>query len=569
MHKSLARISASLLGMPSVVAGANVSFNLPTGHTFTVKNAAGGPDVLIVNSNGELLVNGQPLSAIVGQTGPQGPQGAKGDTGATGATGATGPQGSIGLTGATGTQGPKGDTGATGATGTQGPKGDIGATGPQGSVGPQGIKGDKGDTGATGEAGAPGKTILSGLAAPTTEGTLGDYYLDTDDSLFYGPKTASGWGLGVSLIGLKGDEGDPGPQGAKGDTGATGATGPQGPIGLTGATGEQGAKGDTGAAGATGAAGPQGPAGPAGDAIKADAPCFSDDTRIADCGNGTLTDSVTGLVWLKNPDCANLDSQPWAAASDAAAILGDGDCGLTDGSASGDWRLPSAEEWEWSTALFGFGGDDTLTYWSAVTDWSNHNQALAAHILTGLTAHPKTGSYQAWPVRGGHGLPSAAEAGQHFSRYLPIGANGDIIKDQVTGYEWQRCSVGQSWNASTAACEGTAGTYTWYTAMANWPATAEWRLPTIAELRTLVYCSSGTPILFDMISNYTACSGSYQNPTILSSAFPNTNGGWFWSSSPNAGNSVSAWSVYFSIGYVNDNRGKDNATYVRLVRGGQ
>jgi hypothetical protein len=123
MHKSLARISASLLGMLSVVAGANVSFNLPTGHTFTVKNAAGGPDVLIVNSNGELLVNGQPLSAIVGQTGPQGPQGAKGDTGATGATGATGPQGSIGLTGATGTQGPKGDTGAVGS---QGLKGDSG-----------------------------------------------------------------------------------------------------------------------------------------------------------------------------------------------------------------------------------------------------------------------------------------------------------------------------------------------------------------------------------------------------------------------------------------------------------
>ena len=91
MHKSLARISASLLGMLSVVAGANVSFNLPTGHTCTVKNAAGGPDVLIVNSNGELLVNGQPLSAIVGQTGPQGPQGAKGDTGA------TGPQGPMGL----------------------------------------------------------------------------------------------------------------------------------------------------------------------------------------------------------------------------------------------------------------------------------------------------------------------------------------------------------------------------------------------------------------------------------------------------------------------------------------
>jgi hypothetical protein len=129
MHKALVPIGGSLLGLLSVVAVANVSFNLPAGHTFTVKNAGGGPDVLIVNSNGELLVNGQPLSSIVDQTGPQGPQGAKGDTGA------TGPQGPMGLTGATGAQGAKGDTGATG---TQGPKGDTGA------VGSQGLKGDSG-----------------------------------------------------------------------------------------------------------------------------------------------------------------------------------------------------------------------------------------------------------------------------------------------------------------------------------------------------------------------------------------------------------------------------------------
>ena len=139
-----------------------------------------------------------------------------------------------------------------------------------------------------------------------------------------------------------------------------------------------------------------------------------------------------------------------------------------------------------------------------------------------------------------------------------MGANDEIIKDLVTGYEWQRCSVGQTWNASTQTCDGTAGTYDWDTAMANWPATAAWRLPTIAELRTLVYCSSGTPILIDMTADYTTCSGAYQMPTIVSWAFPNTPGSWyFWSSSPYANDSDNAWYVDFGDGGV-DGSNKDN-----------
>ncbi len=301
----------------------------------------------------------------------------------------------------------------------------------------------------------------------------------------------------------------------------------------------------------------------------ADGPCFSNDRQIADCGNGTLTDSVTGLIWLADPDCATLVPSDWAAANEVAASLGDGDCGLTDQSASGDWRLPTSEEWSWSAPIFSdYPSLATAILWSSSTDPLEPTQAKAAQYEMGLASHTKTQSYRVWPVRVGHNLPSGSPPFNLFGRYQAMGADGDIIKDLVTGYEWQRCSVGQTWNVSTQTCDGTPGTYDWNTAMTNWPETAAWRLPTIAELRTLVYCSSGTPILIDMTADFTQCSGNYQSPTIVSRAFPNTVVGWFWSSSPLAGYSNVAWYVNFYFGYVYADY-KDDARYVRLVRGGQ
>jgi hypothetical protein len=41
----------------------------------------------------------------------------------------------------------------------------------------------------------------------------------------------------------------------------------------------------------------------------------------------------------------------------------------------------------------------------------------------------------------------------------------------------------------------------------------------------------------------------------------------YWSASPNASNSNNAWNVNFNNGNVNNNN-KNNAMYVRLVRGG-
>jgi hypothetical protein len=65
--------------------------------------------------------------------------------------------------------------------------------------------------------------------------------------------------------------------------------------------------------------------------------------RFIDNGDGTLTDSMTGLVWLKRADAIQL---PWAQAVAAVNALADGQCGLTDHSTPGQWRMPNRHEME-------------------------------------------------------------------------------------------------------------------------------------------------------------------------------------------------------------------------------
>ena len=70
------------------------------------------------------------------------------------------------------------------------------------AIGLKGAQGEKGKDGSNGNNGKDGATILSGITAPTTsQGKVGDWYIDTQNKHLYGPKTESGWGTGISLIG--------------------------------------------------------------------------------------------------------------------------------------------------------------------------------------------------------------------------------------------------------------------------------------------------------------------------------------------------------------------------------
>src|SRR5438034_4110720 len=175
-----------------------------------------------------------------------------------------------------------------------------------------------------------------------------------------------------------------------------------------GANATQGTKGGNAAGGARG---------------RAAAPCVDKTKRYNDCGNGTVTDSVTGLVWLKKSNC--LPSADFEAAKKAVAGLKNGDCMLTDASSPGDWRLPTQKEWETTMekaldmgcsgpTLTNDAGTGCMTagpssftdveadyYWSSTTlegqDRAYFGDIDHGHVLNGAF----TTSLRVWPVRGG------------------------------------------------------------------------------------------------------------------------------------------------------------------------
>ena len=156
-----------------------------------------------------------------------------------------------------------------------------------------------------------------------------------------------------------------------------------------------------------------------------------------------------------------------------------------------------------------------------------------------------------------------------FAKRYQIHSNG-TVSDHITGLMWKQCSEGLS---GSSCQEGEAQKYEWQSAMSlkgsHFAGYDDWQLPTIEQLRSLVFCSNGTPAE-EAWDN--ACggkndkNGKYQKPTISQSIFLNTKSSWYWSSSLHD-NSDIAWVFDFSHGY--GFAYKDYNKYVRLVRVGQ
>src|SRR5581483_6855490 len=99
--------------------------------------------------------------------------------------------------------------------------------------------------------------------------------------------------------------------------------------------------------------------------------------RYTDNGDGTVTDALTGLVWLKDAGC--LPAAVWSAALSEVNQLASGTCGLTDSSKAGQWRMPNLNELESMVDVSAsnpalapgnpFQNVSNATYWSSTSYW--------------------------------------------------------------------------------------------------------------------------------------------------------------------------------------------------------
>ncbi len=214
--------------------------------------------------------------------------------------------------------------------------------------------------------------------------------------------------------------------------------------------------------------------------------------------------------------------------------------------------------------------DDTLYLIAENSGASDETIYVAVELM--VKGEAKPGTVHTFTLKGGYSAKVWTIAN---SRYQEVaGSNGSIIKDMVTGLEWQRCSVGQSWNGTSKGCDGTQTLMDW-SAAANLTQTGGWRTPTLTELVGLVYCTD-TPPVIGLTSERPECGlfGDFQKPTIWQEAFPLVETAWFWTTS--IGNEITVGEQYWFEGaavsfYYGSMQYGDiaNQCAVRLVRDGQ
>lgn len=124
--------------------------------------------------------------------------------------------------------------------------------------------------------------------------------------------------------------------------------------------------------------------------------------RLASNNNGTVTDYEKGLTLLQKVDC--FATMTWTDALDAVAFLAHGQCGLTDNSTSGQWRLPTKDELAIlsnAKASSTFTGVRTSsTYWSGTVETGKPTNAWSLNLGNGsVGSSGQTISNYFWPVR--------------------------------------------------------------------------------------------------------------------------------------------------------------------------
>ena len=314
--------------------------------------------------------------------------------------------------------------------------------------------------------------------------------------------------------------------------------------------------------------------------------------RLVDNGDGTVTDNLTGLVWLKNANC--FEMRTWDQALTAANQLQSGDCGLNDSSTPGQWRLPNIGELQSlmdlsnnvaSLPSLPAGHPFTsieASYWSSTTHAIFTPSAWLNKYDGSVLSNPKSGTFYVWPVRNGQlatpeiELPRTGQTacwdtdGNPLLQCAGTGQDGDkrsgvawpdprfvdngngTITDTLTDLVWLK----------NADCYGATG---WQQALDNArqlangacglddsSASGAWRLPNRTEMLSII--------------NYQANGAVW----LASQGFTGGVLGWYWTSDTFASTPATKWIVH-SVGDAlpDPEAGQDgiHALYVRDLAG--
>ncbi|QOX79605.1 DUF1566 domain-containing protein [Trichlorobacter lovleyi] len=284
------------------------------------------------------------------------------------------------------------------------------------------------------------------------------------------------------------------------------------------------------------------------------------DPRFTDNGNGTITDNLTGLVWLKDADC--FGSKPWLEATFAADALASGACGLSDGSTAGQWHLPRRRELK---SLVNRGQVNN-SYWLdtqgftnvGIMYWSSSSLLLDVNDYYGwkvfifdgiMRIENKANSFLVWPVRGGPGVVWPDP------RFTDNG-NGTIT-DNLTGLIWLKNT---NCTDSAGGVDKNSGSLSWANAL-TWSnnltsglcgltdgsTAGQWRLPNVDELESLIDTWLAT------------------DASPLDRSFSNLQRSEYWSSSTYLPLRNNSFYVSMLVGEVDFNS-KDSNYYVWPVR---
>ncbi|MBX3182986.1 MAG: DUF1566 domain-containing protein [Polyangiaceae bacterium] len=242
----------------------------------------------------------------------------------------------------------------------------------------------------------------------------------------------------------------------------------------------------------------------------------------------TVLDNVTGLLWQREPATNELD---WTQAVSY--------CDRLTWGGRKDWRLPTRMEL------------------LSLVDYGRVNPAIDSDAFPST---PSAGFWSAsgrtdgnkWFVAFSGGFVGASSSGEtrrvrcvaEGTSQRPIPASGhffevtgDTVLDHATGLEWQRStSPGQQYQVdSVSYCEGL-----------SLGGKTDWRLPTVAELSSLVPGRKAV------------------SPHIDLTLFSGTQSSFYWSASPVSGSS-SGWVVSFGDGSTYG-AGVAHAVWARCVR---